>query len=115
MGQAEYVKEMDTFKEDFDTEFPYFDLAQAYYVAKMCGDLEQAQQDFKELMYSMPEDHPLTISSQWIFCYYYAWCCQYLFDDLENAIAYYRVINDALRPKMTLAMYHLSVCLVSKW
>jgi len=66
-------------------------------------------------MPQMPADHPTSINSKWIYCYYYAYCSQYIFGDLDTAIAYYKMIVETLRPRMALAMYHLSVAIVSRW
>ena len=110
----EAVNEMQNYKK-LKLHYTYFDLVYTYFIAKVRGQREDAIKNFKILMSAIPDDHPTSINSKFIYCYYYAWFCQYILMNYKEANKYYEIIVDKLRPKHALSAYHYAVSIVSKW
>ena len=66
----ECVNEMANFKK-LNIRYSYFDLIYTYFIAKVRGQKEEAMRNFNILMAQMPADHPTSINSKWVYCYYY--------------------------------------------
>lgn len=111
---TEAVSEMQNYKK-LKVHYSYFDLIYTYFIAKIRRQTDDANKNFKILMEHCPDDHPTSINSKFIYYYYYAWFLQYMMKDFEQAIKYYNLIIDELRPKHALSAYHYSVCIISKW
>jgi len=110
----EAVNEMQNFRK-LKLHYSYFDLIYTYFIAKARGQTEDAKKNFKILMNQIPSDHPTSINSKFMYYYYYAWFLQYILKDYIQAIKFYNLIIDELRPKHALSAYHYSVCIISKW
>lgn len=66
----ECVNEMANFKK-LNLRYSYFDLIYTYFIGKVRGQKDEALRNFKILMAQMPADHPTSINSKWVYCYYY--------------------------------------------